>query len=119
MDPLLPETAPGADAGPMTEPAPAASAPASTEICVPTAALAMPDEQEQMTNPEPGDTVTLQVEAKVLRVEGDMAYVQPSSVNGVEMPKAGDKPADVSPEAQDQSDYSDLQNMAQQQGALG
>lgn len=61
------------------------SASEGTELCVPTSALAMPDEQDQMTEPSPGDAVTLQVEAKVSRVEGEMAYVTVQTVNGVEM----------------------------------
>jgi len=87
------------------------------ELCVPTQALAMPDEQDQLATPEPGDVVTLQVEGKVSRVEGDNAYVTPSSVNG--QPIGEKKPAEpVAPEQQDQADYSQLQDMAQQQGSM-
>jgi hypothetical protein len=88
----------------------------SNEICVPTSALAMPDEGEQLTNPEEGDIVTLQVEGKVSRVEGDKAYVTPSSVNGQDVGAEEDEPR--SPEEQDMTDYGELEGMARNQGTM-
>lgn len=88
------------------------------EVCVPVSALAMPDEQDQMATPEAGDIVQLQVEAKVTRIEGENAYVQPMSVNGQEIKPSEQPAAEPTPEEQDQSDYADLQGMAQKQGAL-
>lgn len=85
------------------------------EQCVPVAALAMPDDQEQMAPPEVGDKVSYQVEGTVTRVEGDEAYVQPESINGQEV---GPKEAEPTPDEQDQADYQDLQGAAQQQGSL-
>jgi hypothetical protein len=85
------------------------------EQCVPLEALQMPDETEQMTAPEVGDVVDYQVQGKVTRVEGGMAYVQPTSINGQEL---DDKDQDESenaepaPEAQDAADYSALEDEA-------
>lgn len=55
---------------------------APTEDCVSLSALAMPDESEQMETPKIGDRVAYQVEGKITRIEGDMAYVAKESVNG-------------------------------------
>lgn len=63
-----------APAGPME--------PDGDEFCVPVDALAMPDEQEQMTPPEVGDPVTFQVDGKVTRIEGGKAYIDPTAING-------------------------------------
>ncbi len=87
------------------------------EQCVPLEALQMPDETEQMTAPEVGDVVDYQVQGKVTRVEGGMAYVQPMSINGQDLDdKDGDEgPEDSTagaPEAQDAADYSALEDQA-------
>jgi len=58
------------------------------EMCVPLASLAQPDEGEQMQTPEVGDPVTMTVEGKITRVEGENAYVTPSAVNGREVEQA-------------------------------
>src|SRR5436853_7861392 len=78
------------------------------EVCIPSKALAMPDENEQMANPTPGDPVTFQVEGKVTRVVGENTYVKPTSVNGepLDAKAAEEKPAEQS---QDDKDYSELQ----------
>lgn len=52
------------------------------EVAVPVSALAQPDNDEQMQTPEAGDTATVQVEIKVSRIEGETAYVIPTSING-------------------------------------
>lgn len=88
------------------------------EQCVPVSALSMPDDQEQMANPEVGDVVTYQVEGKVTRVEGDEAYVQPTSINGHELESQEEEQQEPTEDEKDQAEYSDLQNMAQQQGPM-
>lgn len=62
----------GGDAGSMS----------AGEDCVSLSSLATPDDQEQMAEPEVGDTVTYQVEGKVTRIENGSAYVKRVSVNG-------------------------------------
>lgn len=114
--------APAADDATMTD-APAPAAANSSEQCVPLSALAMPDEGEQMANPAPGDTVNYEVEGKVTRVDGKMAYVQPVKVNGQDMADSedeGNEPDEGKPteEQQDASDYDALQQSAKQQGAI-
>jgi hypothetical protein len=54
----------------------------SGEDCIPISYLSMPDDQEQMQNPEVGDQVQYNVEGKVTRIEGDNAYVQKTAING-------------------------------------
>lgn len=49
---------------------------------VPLSALAMPDDTEQMQPPEVGDEVNYQVTGKVISIEGDVAQVQKTAVNG-------------------------------------
>lgn len=66
----------------MDEAPPAAPMPASAEDRVPVAALAMPDENEQMTEPEVGDKVSYTIEGTVSRVEGANAWVKRETVNG-------------------------------------
>lgn len=84
----------------------------------------MPDEGEQMANPEVGDPVSYQVEGKVTRVEGDMAYVQADSINGKPVDKSGaDAAAPGAAGADDQNGqdanaYASLQDDAQKQGNL-
>jgi len=54
-----------------------------SEICVPTAALAMPGEGEgQATPPAMGDSVDFSGTATVSRIEGEEAYLQVETVNG-------------------------------------
>lgn len=54
----------------------------SNELCVTTAAVSLSGETGETVAPEPGDQVTLTVEGKVSRVEGDSVYVQAESANG-------------------------------------
>jgi hypothetical protein len=104
-----PAGAPGADAGGMD----------NDQQCVPLDALAMPDEQEQMNPPAVGDSVSYQVEGKVVRIDGKNAYVEPTAING--QPVADDEAAEA-PEPdeaqQDANDFQDLQQQAQQQGPM-
>lgn len=89
----------------------------ASEQCVPTDVLAMPDDGTQMTPPEKGDVVDYQVQGKVTRIEGGMTYVQPTSINGNDVEQASEeKPA--TPEAQDASDFAQLEDMAKNQGSL-
>lgn len=65
------------------------------ELCVPTEALAASDENDEMVTPADGDTVSLQIEGRVVRTEGGKSYIQPVSVNGEPMDMAQDKPEDM------------------------
>lgn len=65
------------------------------ELPVPVASLAQPDDTEQMQTPAEGDTVTLQVEATVVRIDGETAYIKPLSVNGNPI---ADEAAEVTPD---------------------
>lgn len=58
-------------------------------ICVPTSALALPDEQEHMEAPELHDIVTANIEGKVCRIKGDQAYVCVTAVNGEAIDEQG------------------------------
>lgn len=86
----------------MSAPMPSAPPPMPTELPVPLATLAQPDDQERLQNPGQGDVVQLQVEATVLRIEGDTAFIQPKAINGQTLetapPEAG---PDMSLEAQE------------------
>lgn len=82
------------------------------EIPVPLSALAQPDDQEQMQTPEPGDEVDMTVSAKITRVEGQTAYIQPTAINGNPLGAQGEE-QDEQPDA-DAQEGSDLQAMAQQ-----
>lgn len=62
------------------------------EQAVPLGALAMPDDQQQMTPPAAGDVVTYEVQGKVQRVEGETAYVAVEKVNGQDVPEAEEGP---------------------------
>ena len=55
---------------------------------VPLAALATPDEGDQMANPEVGDMVSYQVEGKIARIDGDDAFVTAEKVNGEPLDEA-------------------------------
>jgi hypothetical protein len=94
----------------MSEGSPMSPMPAQAgpgELSIPVGAVAVPDEGEQMVNPEPGDKVTLQVEAEVVSVDGDRAIIRPTSVNGQELA------AEEAPEQME-----DLQRSAEAMGAL-
>lgn len=79
------------------------------EIAVPLAALAQPDDQEALVTPGQGDAVSLQVDAQVVRVEGGMAFIKPTAVNGKPLE---DEAAEV-PEAADVAEGAELRGMAE------
>lgn len=87
------------------------SPPLAAEHRVPLAALAMPDETEQLAEPEPGDPVSYTIEGKVARVENGMAYVTPETVNGQSIAPA----APAAPAPADA--YGELESLAGQMGA--
>jgi len=60
--------------------------PGPVEHVIPLAALEMPDDTEQMAAPEVGDEVQYNVTGKVSRIEGDLCFVTPATVNGKELP---------------------------------
>lgn len=57
----------------------------SMEQCVPANLLAMPDDNEQMVEPEVGDIVQYTVEGKISRLDGGNAYLTPTAINGKEV----------------------------------
>ena len=76
-------------------PTPASAAPAAPAgIPVPLSALAQPDDKEQMQTPAEGDTVSLQVDATIISVQGETAMIQPTAVNGQPLDKAGEQTPD-------------------------
>ena len=81
---VMPEIAP--DTGAVEKP--------RLEQCVPTSAVSVPEEGEQMAEPEPGDTVRYEVEGKVSRVAGGHVYVDPVSINGQPVEEKPDEPVD-------------------------
>lgn len=74
------------DGGGMAGGMPAAK---SNEICVPVSALAITGEGEEQVAPEPGDRVSVQIEGKVSRVEGDNVYLAAEMANGEPMTGMG------------------------------
>jgi hypothetical protein len=55
---------------------------AITRDTVPTDALGMPDEDEQMEAPEVGDEVTYTVTGNVVSIEGGNAVIERKTING-------------------------------------
>ena len=58
------------------------------ELCVPIAALEVEGQR-----PEAGDPVSFQIEGRFVRADGDKAYIEATTANGLEMPDAESKPA--------------------------
>jgi hypothetical protein len=85
-------------------PEPAAPAAPSTNDTIPLDALAMPDDSEQLVNPEPGDVVSYTIEGKVVSVDGNVAVIQRQTVNG--------KALEATPQPED--DMAGLEAMAGQ-----
>ena len=71
----------------MPTPAPDKS---SGGIPVPLSALAQPDDKEQMQTPSEGDSVSLQVDATILSIQGDTAIIKPSAINGQPLDEDGE-----------------------------
>jgi len=78
------------DAPPGKEPDTDAASDASTNDTVSLDALAMPDDQEQMQPPAVGDEVNYQVTGKVVSIQGDVATIAKTSVNGQPVDGSGD-----------------------------
>ena len=78
--------------------------PAAVTDTVPIDALAMPDDKEQMTPPEVGDEVNYSVTGKVTAINGGMATIERTAINGNDI---GDHDGDEETE-------SSLQSQAQQ-----
>ena len=68
--------------GAMTPPPARMNKPAGPTIYVPIKSLAMPGEDDQMANPEIGDTVEFHGQGKVSSIEGETACVSLETVNG-------------------------------------
>lgn len=62
-----------------------------SELPVPLSSLAQPDDTEQMQSPAQGDTITFTVEATISRIDGETAYVKPSSINGNPLDESADE----------------------------
>ncbi len=73
-------------------------------VCVPLASLAQPDDQEKMNTPEVGDSVSMQVDAQVVKIEGDNAYIKPTSINGNSLSDNDEDEGGESAEASDLRD---------------
>lgn len=87
----------------------------NSEICVPVSALALPGEKDgQNTAPAIGDTVDLTGTAKVTRIEGDKAYLQPTEINGAAVESAA-MPEDLDDEEKSLRDELNQQRPADDQ----
>lgn len=78
------------------------------ELAVPLSALAQPDDAERLNTPAAGDSVTLTVEAKVTRIEGEQAFIQAQTVNGQALET---EPEATEPDG-DEAEASELRAMA-------
>lgn len=80
---------------------------------VPLKALQQPNDMEQMQQPEEGDSVSLQVDAIVRGIEGEMAYIEPSAINGTPLDDEGNEPnPDDEQAAGDMQEGQDLRGQA-------
>jgi len=68
----------------MTQPIPIKEAPAAKPegIEVPLGSLSQPDDKEQMVTPAEGDSISMQVDAIIEKIDGDIAYIKPTAING-------------------------------------
>lgn len=94
----------------MNEGGPMPPLPGGRELPVPLGALAQPDDAERMVTPEPGDAVTLTVEAKLVRVEGQTAFIEVTAVNGETL--GGESAAPAGEPDGDEAEASALRQMA-------
>jgi hypothetical protein len=85
-------------------------------IPVPLSSLAQPDETEKMQAPGVGDAITMEVEAKVVRVDGETAYIQPTAINGNELGQQEEPATDTAPSMDEQANG--LQNELQKNGGF-
>ena len=88
------------------------------EICVPLSSLAQPDANDQMQTPEEGDTVTMQVEATVDHIEGNDAYIKPTSINGNAIPENPADQADASDDEEPSDEADEAEGRALRSQAL-
>lgn len=112
MDPNLATgetTSEGSDIPPMMPPTAAPG-----ELAVPLKALAQPDDAEQVNPPAQGDPVTFTVDATVTRIDGEMAYIKATAINGVELEDEAAEPAGLP----DEQEGADLRAMAEQQTGI-
>lgn len=72
------------------------------EVCVPLSALAQPDDGDQMQTPAEGDNVTMTVDATVTRIEGENAYLKPTSINGTDLEEENKEEEPSEPSLEDQ-----------------
>lgn len=73
----------------------------NNELCVPTRAVSLAGESGETVAPEVGDAVSLTVEGKIARVEGERAYVSPETANGEPVETSG--PPESPPEETEDS----------------
>ncbi len=59
-------------------------------VPIPLKALAQPDDTDAMHTPEMGDNVTFTVDGTVSRIDGEMAWIKPVSVNQTPIGEAAD-----------------------------
>lgn len=84
---------------------------------VPLASLAQPDDTEQMQTPGVGDSGTMQVDYTIQGVNGQMAYVKPTAINGKPMEEdEGEDGQDGEQSPDDQGEGDDLRAQAAQMG---
>lgn len=63
-------------------------------IPVPLSSLAQPDDKEQMQTPKEGDPVSMQVDATLVSINGEMGMVKVSAINGKPLDEGQEEPAE-------------------------
>jgi hypothetical protein len=77
-------------------PNPDAANEANEGFPVPLASLSQPDDTEKMVTPAEGDAVSMQVDATVVSVQGETAFIKPTAINGKPLEAQGEaKPAEA------------------------
>lgn len=79
---MMPPTAPSFDRAPDESVSMKPGQPAGLEIPVPIESVSMPGEDDKMQSPSESDPVQFQVEGKISRIQGDIAFVAIESING-------------------------------------
>lgn len=100
------------DTGPDAAPDAPDSGDDSRMLYVPLESLATPDNSEQMQTPEVGDTGQMQVTYIVKSVEGDQACIEPTAINGKDLPTKDD--TESAPQ-----DDTDNEGMSQETSDMG